>query len=83
MEKAYRRGVQQTLCLSEEGKIPDWILKDDGYSYRYEKPLGTSTGLDGFVTTSRERLEIESAKTMKSAEFYAMGIEVQQKCRKN
>ena len=32
---------------------------------------------------SRENLETESAKTIKSAEFYAMGFEVKRKCGTN
>lgn len=57
-ERAYRRGVQQALYLSENGRIDDWIM-NDVHAYRYDKSLDISIGLDGFTTTSLERLMIE------------------------
>lgn len=61
MERAYRRGVQQTLYMNKKKSIEDWILKDDGFSLRYEKSLDLSIGLDGFIIPSIERLECEES----------------------
>lgn len=58
MEKAYRRGVQQVLYLATKGTIEESIL-DDLNTYRYRKSLDQSPGLDGFLTSSKERLLIE------------------------
>lgn len=58
MERAYRRGVQQTLVMDGIGQIKPWI-KYDPYSYRYEKSLAISIGLDDFITTSIDRLFME------------------------
>lgn len=58
MEKAYRRGVQQALYMRDTDQIDEWIM-DDIHSYRYAKSLDLSIGLDGFTTTSIERLHIE------------------------
>lgn len=59
-ESSYRRGVQQTIVLGEKSRIDDWIYKNDGANYRYDKSLKTSIGLDGFKTTSLQRLLIEN-----------------------
>jgi len=59
-ESSYRRGVQQTLCAVKKGWIDDWIVKDDATSYRFDRSLKTSIGLDGFQTSSKERLLSES-----------------------
>jgi hypothetical protein len=58
MESAYRRGVQQALHLNDNGGIDDWILKDV-HKYRYGKSLSRSIGLDGYETSSIERLKRE------------------------
>tara|TARA_R110000868_G_scaffold136519_4_gene349519 strand:- start:4013 stop:4315 length:303 start_codon:yes stop_codon:yes gene_type:complete len=58
MERSYRRGVQQTLHMKDRNIIEEWIL-DNPYSYRYEKSLEISIGLDGYTTASLERLMIE------------------------
>jgi hypothetical protein len=58
MESAYRRGVQQTLVLKKIGRIDEWIIKNPS-SYRYDKSLSASIGLDGFTTKAIERLEME------------------------
>ncbi|HEY3526787.1 MAG TPA: hypothetical protein VGK47_11355 [Nitrososphaeraceae archaeon] len=58
MERAYRRGVQQTLALKEKGTIDEWII-DNPHSYRYDKSLAISIGLDGFTSSSIERLFME------------------------
>ena len=58
MENAYRRGVQQTLVLLEKKAIDEWILETP-HEYRYGKSLMVSIGLDGYTTTSLERLECE------------------------
>ena len=58
MERAYRRGVQQALCMQENDQIEEWILGDT-HKYRYGKSLANSIGLDGFTTTSIERLFME------------------------
>lgn len=58
MERAYRRGVQQALELYKKDAIDDWITCEP-WNYRYDKSLATSIGLDGFTTTSIERLFIE------------------------
>jgi len=60
MERAYRRGVQQALVLNENNAIDEWI-KNDLHKFRYGKSLQKSIGLDGFVTTSQERLDIEES----------------------
>lgn len=58
MERAYRRGVQQALVMNEGNQILPYIL-NDLYSYRYEIDLDFSPGLDGYKTTSKERLFME------------------------
>lgn len=58
MERAYRRGVQQTLYLAEKGLIDEDII-DEPHSYRYGRSLDQSIGLDGFITSSIERLLME------------------------
>jgi hypothetical protein len=44
--------------LSKEDKIDEWIMHDS-FTYRYEKSLDVSIGLDGYTTSSLERLMIE------------------------
>jgi hypothetical protein len=58
MERAYRRGVQQTLVLAEKDAIDEWIFENT-HNYRYGKSLDVSIGLDGFTTSSVERLMME------------------------
>lgn len=58
MEKAYRRGAYQVLTLAEKGCIDEDVL-DDLNAYRYRKSLDQSPGLDGFLTSSKERLLTE------------------------
>ena len=57
-ERAYRRGVQQTLQLSKDKAIKKCIVESP-HSYRYENCLDISEGLDGYITTSIERLKME------------------------
>ena len=61
MEKAYRRAVQQTLHFVKcDNRILPSILNDCGCSYRYERPLDKSPGIDGFNRlSSEERLGAE------------------------
>lgn len=58
MESAYRRGVHQALFLKETKGIDEWIINSP-HAYRYGRSLEMSIGLDGYITTSRERLLIE------------------------
>lgn len=58
MERAYRRGVQQSIHLYESQFIKDHIL-NDLYSYRYDNDLDKSPGLCGFNSRSLARLEME------------------------
>ena len=58
MERAYRRGVHQTLHLFQNNRIDDWILRNP-HMYRYSKNLDKSIGLDGFITCSIDRLMME------------------------
>ena len=58
MERAYRRGVQQAIFMKEKGLVDEWIL-ENLHDYRYGKSIDVSVGLDGFTTSSIDRLEIE------------------------
>lgn len=53
MERAYRRGVQQAIVMNA-GE-----LNRDMYKWRYGVSLNKSIGIDGYKTTSVERLEME------------------------
>ena len=60
-ERSYRRGVQQALHF--ERTRPEAMTKkmseDEIHDWRYEIPLSDSIGIDGFKTTSLERLSCE------------------------
>jgi hypothetical protein len=58
-EQSYRRGAQQAMVMGENENIEEWILSDEAYSWRFEKTLDRSIGLDGYTTPSLERLLIE------------------------
>ena len=58
MERAYRRGVQQTLHMLDKDQIDQWII-DSTHKFRYGKRLDASIGLDGFTTSSIDRLMME------------------------
>ncbi len=60
MERAYRRGVQQTITLYEDDRILPNIL-NNLHDYRYNENPDISIGLDGFKTSSLERLEMEES----------------------
>ncbi len=68
MESAYRRGIQQTLVLKDKNVIDDWIIEEP-HNYRYNKSLSRSIGLDGFTTSSIERLEMEHS-------LFEMGLSI-------
>ena len=58
-EKSYRRGAQQAIALLERDALL-YTTEVALHGWRYEKTLKNSPGLDGFLTSSRERLEIET-----------------------
>lgn len=60
MERAYRRGVQQALHLSQQESVLS-VITSDLHVYRYETSIETSYGLDGFKTSSMERLFMEES----------------------
>lgn len=55
MERAYRRGVQQAMEMEPTVEIGDL------HAYRYENSLDDSLGLDGFRSSSLERLAMEES----------------------
>lgn len=60
MEKSYRRGVQQALHLERKGALANLYSEKALSDYRYEKDLDKSIGIDGFNSSSLERLWIEN-----------------------
>lgn len=60
-ERAYRRGVQQGICVSSsEGGLQPQLRSESGlHRWRYQTDLNKARGIDGFCTSSLERLFIE------------------------
>lgn len=60
MEKSYKRGVQQGVHFERlDAEFPNIADDEALYKYRYERNLDKSPGIDGFKSTSKERLFME------------------------
>lgn len=59
MEMGYRRGVQQAHALNEEKRNPELNDQSGLAKWRFETPVSESIGIDGFKSSSIERLFME------------------------